>query len=499
MGSKAGFGGIGGVGARQGTVVVDGMDYNDGRKGGFDPHARIPDMDLDGIDAAFLYPSLGLFAGSIHDPAFAAAMCRAYNRWLADYCKPYPDRLFGIAMLPMQSVEAAIGEMRFARKELGFRGGFLRPNPYDDRKLHDPDYEPFWREAEELDFCDRPARGRQQRHADGRRRPLRRPRRAAHHLAHHGDDAGRHEHDLGRRVRAPSRSCASASSNRAAAGSRRGSTAWTGISTTRASTIPASRCGRAICSGATAGSRSSRSRASIGALADYIGPHKILWATDYPHRDGFFPGAPAMLKERMKGLSAEAQRTDHGGRRHGVLRPQLRIRCRDARIIAAALSASKPASTPPRMRGSPSTRTVSISRGLVCSRTWAQASPSIEVAERTFADQHDVGALARRQRADAVVEAEHARRPDGRDLEQPPRLQERQARPHGRPPADHGREAALHRAVEIALDVEHHAQLAERIGRDRTGNVAAEHHLDAAIDGAAHDVGRSALACRRSA
>ena len=113
LGSRAGFGGIGGVGARQGTVAADAMEYKDGRKGGFDPHARIPDMDLDGIDAAFLYPSLGLFAGAVSDPAFAAAMCRAYNRWLADYCKPYPDRLFGIAMLPMQSIEAAIGEMTF--------------------------------------------------------------------------------------------------------------------------------------------------------------------------------------------------------------------------------------------------------------------------------------------------------------------------------------------------------------------------------------------------
>jgi predicted TIM-barrel fold metal-dependent hydrolase len=46
---------------------------------------------------------------------------------------------------------------------------------------------------------------------------------------------------------------------------------------------------------------------SIGALADYIGGNKILWATDYPHRDGFFPGAPDMLRERMKGLSAETQ------------------------------------------------------------------------------------------------------------------------------------------------------------------------------------------------
>ena len=78
------------------------MEYKEGKPGGFDPHERIPDMDADGIDAAFLYPSLGLFAGAIHDPQLAAAMCRAYNRWLADYCKPYPDRLFGVAMLPMQ-------------------------------------------------------------------------------------------------------------------------------------------------------------------------------------------------------------------------------------------------------------------------------------------------------------------------------------------------------------------------------------------------------------
>ena len=71
-------------------------------------------MDLDGIDAAFLYPSTGLFAGAVHDPELAGAMCRAYNRWLADYCKPYPDRLFGMAMLPMQSIDHAIAEMRFA-------------------------------------------------------------------------------------------------------------------------------------------------------------------------------------------------------------------------------------------------------------------------------------------------------------------------------------------------------------------------------------------------
>jgi len=102
LGSQQGMGGIGGVGARQGEIKAETMKYEDGRPGGFDPHKRIPDMDLDGIDAAFLYPSMGLFSGAVHDPALAGALCRAYNRWLADYCKPYPDRLFGIAMWTLE-------------------------------------------------------------------------------------------------------------------------------------------------------------------------------------------------------------------------------------------------------------------------------------------------------------------------------------------------------------------------------------------------------------
>ena len=45
---------------------------------------------------------------------------------------------------------------------------------------------------------------------------------------------------------------------------------------------------------------------NLAHLADYVGPHKILWATDYPHADGF-PGAPDMIR-RMEGLSEETKR-----------------------------------------------------------------------------------------------------------------------------------------------------------------------------------------------
>jgi uncharacterized protein len=121
-------------------------------QGGYDPHARIAHMDLEGIDAAALFPSVGLLLGGLEEPQHAAAIYRAYNRWLADFCRPYPDRLVGIAMIPLQSVELAIEEVRFARKTLGMTTGFIRPNPYGGRLVSDPVYKPFWQEVQELDF-----------------------------------------------------------------------------------------------------------------------------------------------------------------------------------------------------------------------------------------------------------------------------------------------------------------------------------------------------------
>jgi len=38
---------------------------------------------------------------------------------------------------------------------------------------------------------------------------------------------------------------------------------------------------------------------SLPHLVDYLGANKILWATDYPHPDGFFPGAPKMIAEKL--------------------------------------------------------------------------------------------------------------------------------------------------------------------------------------------------------
>jgi uncharacterized protein len=34
---------------------------------------------------------------------------------------------------------------------------------------------------------------------------------------------------------------------------------------------------------------------------------KIVWATDYPDQDGFFPGAPQMVRDRLRPLSTKAR------------------------------------------------------------------------------------------------------------------------------------------------------------------------------------------------
>lgn len=120
------------------------------RPGGSDPLARMEDLDREGIDVAVLFPSVGLFVSDVEDPELMAAMCRAYNDWLADYCLLAPDRLIGVALLPLVDVAASVTELERATEEHGFRGAFFRPNPYAGRPIHHPDYAPLWECAAHL-------------------------------------------------------------------------------------------------------------------------------------------------------------------------------------------------------------------------------------------------------------------------------------------------------------------------------------------------------------
>ena len=120
-------------------------------EGAWDPRARLRDMDAMGIDQTFLYPTW--FAEGFHlveDPDVAYALARAYNDWVADFCRADPDRLFAAAMVPLGNMDFALAELQRAAGIRCFRGAFIRPMFMEGRYLTHPYYEPLWNELESL-------------------------------------------------------------------------------------------------------------------------------------------------------------------------------------------------------------------------------------------------------------------------------------------------------------------------------------------------------------
>ncbi len=119
---------------------------------GFDAVAQLEAMDREGLDRAVLFPSIGLYVMGFDglEPRFAAAICRAYNNWLYDFCQRDPVRLRGAAMVPPHDIVEAIRETRRAVRELGFPAVFLHPSPVNGRLWHDRYFDPLWSELEAL-------------------------------------------------------------------------------------------------------------------------------------------------------------------------------------------------------------------------------------------------------------------------------------------------------------------------------------------------------------
>src|SRR6266567_3330208 len=201
---------------------------------------------------------------------------------------------------------------RIARKELGFRAGFIRPNPYNGRMLHDPAYEPFWTAAEELDMAIGLHEG------SSLNQPTvgvdRFATRGAQHIISHtmemmlaclsvvwGGVVERHP--------------------KLRVGFLESGGGWVapwldrmdrhfddqGFNDSGLTTRPSELFGR------NCWISFEPVEGSLKVLADYIGPHKIMWPTDYPHPDGFFPGAPKMIGKQLAGLSAATRRQVMGG------------------------------------------------------------------------------------------------------------------------------------------------------------------------------------------
>jgi predicted TIM-barrel fold metal-dependent hydrolase len=114
-------------------------------RGGSEPIPRLSDMAVDHIDSAALYPTYGLMIQGVTEREPALALCQAVNDWLAEYCSHAPNRLIGVGTLPMTDAGDAFREARRCVEELGFRGVWRRPEHFGALpRLHDDAYEPLW-------------------------------------------------------------------------------------------------------------------------------------------------------------------------------------------------------------------------------------------------------------------------------------------------------------------------------------------------------------------
>ena len=114
-----------------------------------DPNARLSDMNALGTDQVMLFPTWFVRLALLRDPTAATILARAYNDWIQDYCSADRQRLFPCGVLPLQSVEASIEELRRIAK-MGFKAAAVRPCFWNGRYPTLPEFDPLWREFESL-------------------------------------------------------------------------------------------------------------------------------------------------------------------------------------------------------------------------------------------------------------------------------------------------------------------------------------------------------------
>ncbi|HUN76554.1 MAG TPA: amidohydrolase family protein [Steroidobacteraceae bacterium] len=108
---------------------------------------RLVEMDATGIDIQALSPLPGQTIYAV-PPDVAREAARITNDGIAAAVARHPDRFVGMGIVPLQSPELAIAEMKRCTKELGLRGIEISSH-VNGRELADPGLRPVFAAAEE--------------------------------------------------------------------------------------------------------------------------------------------------------------------------------------------------------------------------------------------------------------------------------------------------------------------------------------------------------------
>jgi len=119
--------------------------------GAGDAGERIELLAHENLDRSVLYPTIGLlWECELEDPELTLAYQRAYNRWIADFCRDSDGRLVPIAHVSLLDPAGAADELERAVGD-GCKGAFVAPFTHTRKAHGHPDHDPLWARAVALD------------------------------------------------------------------------------------------------------------------------------------------------------------------------------------------------------------------------------------------------------------------------------------------------------------------------------------------------------------
>ena len=120
-------------------------EYTEGR-GGLDE--RLPILDREGIDVGVVGVN-DFWWYEASDRGLARAICNAHNETLAMWNRRHPDRIVGMASVPLQFPDLAAEMLQDAVERLGARGVTIGGH-VNGESLSLPKFDPFWAKVAEM-------------------------------------------------------------------------------------------------------------------------------------------------------------------------------------------------------------------------------------------------------------------------------------------------------------------------------------------------------------
>ena len=122
------------------------------QEAGFVPEVRVEFQKQAGVTAEILNATFMLLIMQGRYQSVNRACAAVFNDWLAEFCSHDPERLVGVAMIPMDDIDWACAELDRVAKR-GLKGAIINLMPPEGSlPYRDRAYDPFWARAEELEF-----------------------------------------------------------------------------------------------------------------------------------------------------------------------------------------------------------------------------------------------------------------------------------------------------------------------------------------------------------